>query len=226
MSEISLRTPSLNLEKIRTGTQEQAKKEILHRILFRLDGTEKNRAGEIPTPRMETLNLCALFLLYRWDPVPDLFPADLAQEDFVPLSMGDAERAGLSIPELFRQSLKNMTRRLPPRGENLARLVGGREDPGLTDMLVLTNRANFYGAAVVFYPGLLKSLAKCEGSGFYLIPSSIHEMILFPEKALAASVAEVNQMIHDINLADVREEEVLSETLYHYLPETDEIVIA
>ena len=119
-----------------------------------------------------------------------------------------------------------MTRRLPPRGENLARLVGGKEDPALPEMLVLTNRANFYGASVVFYPGLLKSLAKCQGSGFYLIPSSIHEMILFPEDALCSSVAEVNQMIRDINLADVREEDVLSETLYHYLPESDEIVIA
>ncbi|MDD5850097.1 MAG: DUF5688 family protein [Firmicutes bacterium] len=217
------RIPSKALQHLGTLEPSRAREEILARVVFRLAGTGKEAPG-IAFPRLETLNLTALFLLYQWDPIPACLPADASEEDFVPLTMDHIGRAGLSIPELFRQSLKNMIRLLPPRGENLAGLVGEREqDQGL---LVLTNRVNLYGAAVVFYPGLLKSLADAVGGSFYLIPSSVHEMILLPGESLLVPVAEVNEMIRDINRADVAPKDVLSETLYRYDPERDEIVIA
>jgi hypothetical protein len=51
-------------------------------------------------------------------------------------------------------------------------------------------------------------------------------MILLPGESLLVPVAEVNEMIRDINRADVAPKDVLSETLYRYDPERDEIVIA
>ncbi|MGN1023070.1 MAG: DUF5688 family protein [Lachnospiraceae bacterium] len=224
VGEVTKRIPSEKVKSIGTMTKERAREEILRRVVFRLAGNEDENAGGIVFPRLETLNLSAIFLLYQWEMVPPLFPADLKEDDFVPLTMAHIGQAGLSIPELFRQSLKNMIRHMPPRGENLACLVGEKEaDQGL---IVLTNRANLYGAAVVFYPGLLKSLSDVVGGSFYLIPSSVHEMILLPGENLLVPVAEVNEMIRDINRSDVAPKDILSETLYRYDPARDEIVIA
>lgn len=86
---------------------------------------------------------------------------------------------------------------------------------GDVPMDILGNMGNSYGAVCMIYPGLLQQIAMTREKDFYILPCSVHEVILLwddgrecPEKLQA--------MIREINEAEVEPEEVLSNSLYYY----------
>lgn len=86
----------------------------------------------------------------------------------------------------------------------------------LTDyMYIMTNRARSLGAAVILYPGALEEAFKKLGGNFYLLPSSIHEMILVPESH-GLRRTQLDVMVKEVNLKELEESEVLSDHAYYY----------
>ena len=90
-------------------------------------------------------------------------------------------------------------------------------------MYVATNTNKTYGAGILLYDGLLDSVAANLGS-FYVLPSSVHELIIVPEKF--GDLSELKQMVKEINAAEVPEEEILSDNCYCYDAGTHELKIA
>lgn len=82
---------------------------------------------------------------------------------------------------------------------------------------ILTNEENKFGFTSVFYPDVLKKYGEKFGD-FYIIPSSIHEALLFPEKKVPQNwnAKEFANNIRSINETEVAPEEVLSDSLYYY----------
>lgn len=80
---------------------------------------------------------------------------------------------------------------------------------------VLSNRKRVNGASCILYPGLLKQLAEKEKSNFYILPSSIHEVLLLPDQGKEAP-ERLKDMIAEVNGTQVAPEEVLSDSLYYY----------
>lgn len=82
-------------------------------------------------------------------------------------------------------------------------------------MYVMGNKLKLNGACTVLYENALKSFAEYVESDFYILPSSIHEVILVPanedvdEQSLLSLVREVNEN-------NVTEEEWLSDNIYKY----------
>ena len=74
-------------------------------------------------------------------------------------------------------------------------------------------------------PELLKDLATAIGSGMYIIPSSIHEVILVPS-VNCDDGESIRQMIREVNDTQVEMEEILSYSLYYYDKEEDKVLIA
>lgn len=75
---------------------------------------------------------------------------------------------------------------------------------------------NEYGASALFYPEFLEQVAKRFRGKFFILPSSIHELILVPDygedvKGLKEIVSDVND-----NSDAVTEEDFLSNSVYHY----------
>ena len=60
---------------------------------------------------------------------------------------------------------------------------------------------NEYGASALFYPGFLEQVAKRFRGKFFILPSSIHELILVPDYG------------EDVK---VTEEDFLSNSVYNY----------
>ena len=89
-------------------------------------------------------------------------------------------------------------------------------------MYVLTNKHRRNGASVVFYPGLLAALSRSAKENLLLIPSSVHEFIFFFEDEWI-DIDEINSLIKSINTEILDEKEVLSDQLYRYDREKDEI---
>ena len=90
-------------------------------------------------------------------------------------------------------------------------------------MYVLSNQRRVEGAACMLYPNLVRDFAEAVGSSFYIIPSSVHELLLLPTAHLEES-SEIKNMIKEINDSQVSAEEILSYSLYLYDKEERKIM--
>lgn len=91
-------------------------------------------------------------------------------------------------------------------------------------MYVLTNKKKLYGAACMLYPGVLKKFAEKEEQDFYILPSSIHEVILIPASE-ASNQESLLEIVTDINRTQVPEDEVLADSVYYYIRSRDKVVL-
>lgn len=91
-------------------------------------------------------------------------------------------------------------------------------------MYVVTNTADNFGAAVMLYPGIWKRMRKVIGDDFYILPSSIHELILIPA-SYGMNRMQLELMVEEINKKEVEEEEVLSNTVYYYSGKEDKVTV-
>ena len=82
-------------------------------------------------------------------------------------------------------------------------------------MYVLTNEKCCYGAACLVYPRMLEILAEKIQNDFFVIPSSVHEIIII-SKTEDVNSFHLNEMINEVNLTQVEEEEWLSNHTYLY----------
>lgn len=89
---------------------------------------------------------------------------------------------------------------------------------------VLTTTDGFLGAGVIANPEVRKEISAKMGGDYYLIPSSIHEFLVIdpePDK-----IDMYNQMISEINSAEVAQEDQLSDKLHMYDAKTDQVKLA
>lgn len=87
-------------------------------------------------------------------------------------------------------------------------------------MYVLSNRTRIHGAACILYPDILKDFAYVVGKDLYVLPSSVHEVILLPADGTQDS-GQLEEMVREINRTQVEEEEVLSDSVYYYRRKDD-----
>ncbi len=91
-------------------------------------------------------------------------------------------------------------------------------------MYVLTNKKGINGASCLLYKDVIRSFAGRLNSDLYLLPSSIHEIILIPgDKSMKAEA--LSQMVEDVNRTQVAVEEVLSDHVYYYSLDQDTIFL-
>ena len=67
----------------------------------------------------------------------------------------------------------------------------------------------------MLYPDIIKDFSTAVDSDIYILPSSIHELILLPARG-DENCEELKSMVRDINETQVEREEVLSDSVYYY----------
>lgn len=90
-------------------------------------------------------------------------------------------------------------------------------------MYVATNEQCSLGAAVMRYPDFREKVRGMIGGDFYILPSSIHEVILVPE-SFGLEPERMQEMVKEINQTGVAPEEVLSDSVYYFDGEEIRIV--
>ena len=132
---------------------------------------------------------------------------------------------GISAEELFAQARQSAPVLLEPVVTNIREMIGDcpeeleeviDDTAGSVDMYILTNRNQTYGASALFYPGLLEKVTEYLGGGFYILPSSVHEVILIPEAA--GEPDALRRMVREVNRCEVPEDMILSDNVYYYDP--------
>lgn len=90
-----------------------------------------------------------------------------------------------------------------------------RERQHTMPMYVISNERNFFGAGAILYCGKLAEWAEEVQCDLFVIPSSIHEVLVMPSVGFY-SADTISEMIREINRTQVPPEEVLSDHVYIY----------
>lgn len=130
------------------------------------------------------------------------------KEDILGAKSGEKEKAALLDEKWLDELLDQMSE------------SGGRDK---IPMYVLSNEQKLYGAACILYPGVLKKFAEKMGQDFYVLPSSVHEVILVPTEA-GTDQESLLEIVTDINRTQVAEDEVLADSVYYYERSRDQIL--
>ena len=128
----------------------------------------------------------------------------------------------ISKDQLFLDAKENAPRLHPPVLKNLMEILFQAE-PGSMDMdsplHVATTDIGEHGACVMAYPGFMDQAAETLGGNFYVIPSSVHEL-LFLQDDDGRSAKELDAMVKGVNAQEVQPSDQLSDVSYHYDAET------
>jgi len=82
-------------------------------------------------------------------------------------------------------------------------------------MYILSNSKGINGATCLLYENVLKKFANQIHSDLFILPSSIHEIILVPYEKTISKEA-LTEMVRDVNRTQVAKDEVLSDRVYYY----------
>ncbi|MCD7817449.1 MAG: DUF5688 family protein [Lachnospiraceae bacterium] len=116
--------------------------------------------------------------------------------------------------ELEKQAVENMA----AEGYSavaLDKILNMEPLPESDRMYVVTNRKGYFGAAIITEPELLAQFAEMLGGEVYILPSSLHEVILIPV-ATSHTPWSLSQIVYEVNRLGMPEEEILSDSVYYF----------
>lgn len=119
----------------------------------------------------------------------------------------------ISEEQLHEQAIENSVS-LIPFGDVIETEIS--EDSLMYGSMVLTNEERCYGAAALWYKEAQQKLAEKMQGNFYVIPSSVHELILLKDSENMRDITRVENTIHNANKDVVEERDFLSDHLYYY----------
>ena len=208
----------LNYEKVKQG------------IVYKLINTEKNKELLNDIPHIEFLDLSIVFQYL------------VTQEELgmaaILIHNVHQKLWGVSIEDLYQAAKENTHTLLEYEIKSMSEVLCEiREEEGLGEsdddymmeisgsvpIYVLSNKQRVEGAACMLYSDLLHHFSDKIGKSFFIIPSSIHELLLLPADHDVEDL-EVKRMIKEINDTQVSAKEILSYSLYFYDRQSEEVV--
>ena len=173
--------------------------------------TERNRDYLAHVPHVE---ICDLSVIVRARvPIGDgrgegsvVFTDDLLRLQGV--------QGSLDLPSILCSIERAHPCQVSPMSDVLAGLCG-QAPSGNMPVLVATTEEGMRGAGILGYPGFLRDCGERYGS-FYLLPSSIHELLLYPSDDGGEGMEGLYGMVCDINATVVTETDFLSDNAYYF----------
>ena len=139
------------------------------------------------------------------------------------------ERYGITTEQLFADAAKYAPELRPSEIVNIADVLaemmgidvsefneqmgvhGGPEIP----MYVASTHDKSNGAGIIAYPGFMEMAAEKIGGDFFVLPSSVHEVILVLDNG-GGDFHELENMVQEVNATQVDPKDKLSDKVYHY----------
>lgn len=131
----------------------------------------------------------------------------------------DAARTPMlsSIEDLLREVLlgDEAVNLLEQRDENGNRRVVELPENDRIPLYCLSNESKNQGASLILNGEVLKAVGEVMGEDFYVLPSSVHEMMILPSTA-PIQPWEMQKLVQEINESQVADVEVLSDQVQYY----------
>lgn len=199
---------------------EQRKDTIIYRIVNR----KKNEKLLENLPHDQVLDLAVTYHCLMQEDEEGIGMVQITKEHLTMWEVTLEEVRSLAVqntPRLFPAVLQPITTILEEFFD-LSTLIQEESSPVPSNMYVLTNQKGINGASCILYPEILENFSKQIGSDFYILPSSIHEVVLvtaLPD----TDTLELSSMVSEINQTQVAKEEVLSNQAYLYSKVKEEL---
>lgn len=116
------------------------------------------------------------------------------------------DKYGVSKEELHKAAIQNSEKIFPAKYYKTNDLV---------PFNILTNEIGCLGAAALFYPNQMEKIAASLGGNYFVLPSSIHEVLVLPDYG-NLNYMELEQMVKEINKTTVDRKDQLSNDVYYY----------
>lgn len=146
---------------------------------------------------------------------------------------------GVTEDELMGQAFRNTQQQRPAKVYNIQDILqgslegegqprNGQDVCGRLPMYVLTNEQKLYGAGCMLYEGVLCREAERIGADLYILPSSVHEVMLLPAVPDTGEALDgLRDLVAGINRSDVLSaRDVLSDRVFYYNRRKRELTVA
>lgn len=210
---------------------------VKEHIVLRLVNYKKNKEQLKKCPHKKYLDLAVTFRYIASKDRIGIASSLISNTEF--------EAWNIELDELYQMALFNTMKEFPWQMDSLAKVIADclkNKNPDIlpkemladiekfedkenrVNMYVLTNDTGINGATCILYDNVIKHFAKVQDANIFILPSSIHEVMLVPENVetepefLANLVVEANNSA--VGLIDL-----LSDNIYYYDKEKDQIYI-
>ncbi len=186
---------------------------IKHTICLKLINYERNAQLLKTVPHRKYLDLAIVYYL--------IFEDDSVGKGSILVKSNELIRWNVEEKDLYYQALLNSKDLNPICIEDMAIMFSdiNLEEGGLSlpkkSMYVISNKNKMFGAGVIIYPNSLNTIGNILSDDYYLIPSSVHEMIAL-SKSNSVSCCEFADIIRYVNDTALSKEEILSNNFYYY----------
>ena len=201
-----------------------AREFILNHVEYQLVNAERNAEKLKDIPGKKIADLVAIYRVV-------IGLDEDGMKSYVLTNAGLA-RSKISLEELDEAAKKNTEKSefsVRTMNEVMCEMMGisvgpENEEPEGPQMYVLTNARKLHGANIMLYKEYLEIAAEKMNGDFYILPSSIHELLAVPVST--AELEELRQMVKEVNDNEVAPEEILGYEVYRYNRETGEVEVA
>ena len=139
------------------------------------------------------------------------------------------ESMGVTPEQLHEDAMRNAPELRPAvitgMSEVMAEMMGMDYDdmvemgmaPAVDDeqLYVATVPDKIHGAGIIAYQDFMDQAAERVGGSFYILPSSLHEVLLVPDNG-QMTLPELESMVREVNATQVAPEDKLTDSVYHY----------
>ena len=138
------------------------------------------------------------------------------------------EHFGITPEQLHADAMENAPRIKPAEikgmGEVIAEMMGVDKaemdalypgSPEDEQIFVASVPDKVHGAGVLAYQGFMDQAAERVGGDFFILPSSIHEILIVPDNG-KMGLSDLENMVRDVNATQVDPVDKLTDNVYHY----------
>ncbi len=223
-----------------SGVEDYSFEHMKSRIVFKLINYDRNRELLETTPHIRYLDLAVIFCC--------LVKVDNHGMGTIRITSDHCRSWGVGVEELKRCAAENAPFIMPHTCRNIFSVLaeimldekmmsqtGNVDREALKEvidclesdqparkgnsMYVLTTMNRINGAACLLYEGVLEEIREKLGCGFYILPSSVNEVLIVPD-TVDGERSFFENVVPEVNREQVPVSEILSDRVYHY-PEDD-----
>ena len=126
------------------------------------------------------------------------------------------KQLGVSEDQLRHDAVEQAQKEHPLNIQTINKVLGLPEDePYAPKLYVATTNDAYLGSGVIGYDGFMEKGSEAVGGSFYLLPSSVHEVLLLRDDC-GQNAAELLDMVKSINNSELLPDEKLIDNVYHY----------
>lgn len=193
---------------------------VKNSIVYKIINYEKNQKLLEKVPHKKVLDLAVVFYCLLDQHEDGNATALIYQSHLKTWAVSEDEVYNAAIdntPVLLQSCIKPMSsiiQEMMTEQVKEVECIPETEDTS-NEMFVLTNQSKLNGASCILYDDVLKNFAKKIDNDLYILPSSIHEVILLPKLETFDKEQLVN-MVREVNTEGVSYDEILSDHVYTY----------